>query len=80
MITLGNIALSLKDQVYALKSDYNVFISHSPPPSLALKVLASRPVVDTAILLFIRCRREEFGQFLDTGRPYASTRLFLNVL
>ena len=35
MITLGNIALSLKDQVYGLKSDYNVFISHSPAPSLA---------------------------------------------
>ena len=37
MISLGNIALSLKDRVYALKSDYNVFISHSPPPSLAQK-------------------------------------------
>ena len=35
MISLGNIALSLKDRVYALKSDYNVFISHSRPPSLA---------------------------------------------
>ena len=44
------------------------------------KLLASRPVVDAAVLLFIRCRREEFGQFLDTGRPYASTRLYLNVL
>ena len=43
------------------------------------KLLASCPVVDTAVL-FIRCRCEELGQFLDTGRPYASTRLFLNVL
>ena len=44
------------------------------------KLLASRPVVDMAVLLFIRCRHEELGQFLDTGRPYASMRLFLNVL
>ena len=29
MITLGNIALSLKDRVYALKSDYNVYFSLS---------------------------------------------------
>ena len=44
------------------------------------KLLASRPVVDTAVLFFIWCRREEFGQFLDTGWPIASMRLFLNVL
>ena len=37
MTSLGHIALSLKDRVYAQKSDYNVFISHSPPPSLARK-------------------------------------------
>ena len=44
------------------------------------ELLASRPVVDTAVLLFIWCRREEFGQFLDTGWSNASMRLFLNVL
>ena len=80
MISLGNIALSLKDQVYALKSDYIVFISHSLLLLWLEKLLASCPVVNSAVLLFIRCRREEFGQFLDTGRPYASMRLFLNVL
>ena len=44
------------------------------------KLLASCPVVDLAVLLFIRCRHEEFGQFLDMGRPYASMRFLLNVL
>ena len=34
MISLGNIALSLKDRVIALKSDY-IVISHFLPPSLA---------------------------------------------
>ena len=29
MTSLGNIALSLKDRVYALKSDYNVYFSLS---------------------------------------------------
>ena len=29
MMSLGNIALSLKDRVYALKSDYNVYFSLS---------------------------------------------------
>ena len=80
MTSLGNIALSLKDRVYALKSDYNVYFSLSSSFFGSKKLLASFPAVDLAVLLFIRCRREEFGQFLDAGRPYASTRLFLNVL
>ena len=41
------------------------------------KLLASCPAVDSAVLLFIRCWREEFGQFFDTRRPYASTRTLL---
>ena len=36
MISLGNIALSLKDRVIALKSDY-IVISHFPPPSFGSK-------------------------------------------
>ena len=81
MTSLGNIALSLKDRVYALKSDYNVYFSLSLLLLLWLKkLLASCPAVDSAVLLFIRCWREEFGQFFDTRRPYASMRLFLNVL
>ena len=38
MISLGNIALSLKDRVMALKSDY-IVISHFLPPSLAQSFL-----------------------------------------
>ena len=44
------------------------------------KLFVSCSVVHSAALLFIRCRHEELGQFLDTGRSYVSTRLFLNVL
>ena len=37
MISLGNIAVSLKDRVYAklVKCQITMFISHSPPRSLA---------------------------------------------
>ena len=51
-----------------LQSQITVFISHSPPPSLVRKAS------------FVSSWYEELGQFLDTGRPNASMRLFLNVL
>ena len=69
MTSLGNIALSLKDRVYALKSDYNGLFFTLLLLLWLKKLLASCPAVDLAVLLFIRCRREEFGQFLDTERP-----------
>ena len=53
MISLGNIALSLKDRVLALKSDYIVISHFLPPFLLAQRVLASCPVVDSAVILFI---------------------------
>ena len=51
MISLGNIALSLKDRVYALKSDYIVYFSLSSSFFGSKSFL--RPVVDLAVLLFI---------------------------
>ena len=77
---LWETALSLKDRVYVLKVRLQCLFFTLLLLLWLKKLLASRPVVDTAVLLFIWCRREEFGQFLDTGWPYASTRLFLNVL
>ena len=55
-------------------------LQYTPVEKSRWCLLASRPVVDMAILLFIWCRHEELGQFLDTGWLYSSTRLFLNVL
>ena len=53
MTSLGNIALSLKDRVYALKSDYVVYFSLSSSFFGSKELLASCPVVDSAVLLFI---------------------------
>ena len=80
MTSLGNIALSLKDRVYVFKVRLHCLFFTLLLLLWLKKLLASCPVVDMAVLLFIWCRREEFGQFLDTGWPYASMRLFLNVL
>ena len=44
------------------------------------ELLASCPGIDSAVILFIRCRGEELSQFLDMGRPYVSMRLLANVL
>ena len=80
MITQGNIALSLKDRVYALKSDYNVYFSLSSSffgskSFLRLVLLLTRLFSSSSDV-----GMKNLGQFLDTGRPYASTRFFLNVL
>ena len=64
----------------SLSLDSGQHSTHIPLLLWLKELLASCPVVDSAILLFIRCRHEELGKFLDTGRPYVSMQLFLNVL
>ena len=80
MISLGNIALSWKDRVYALKSDYIVYFS------LSSSFFGSKSFLRLVLLLTqlfsssSDVGMKNLAQFLDTGWPYASTRLFLNVL
>ena len=79
MISLGNIALSLKDQVYALKSDYIVYFS------LSSSSFGSKSFLHLVLLL-----TRLFSSSSDVGmknlansltrKAYASMRLFLNVL
>ena len=53
MTSLGNIALSLKDRVYVFKVRLQCLFFTLLLLLWLKKLLASHPVVDTAILLFI---------------------------
>ena len=53
MTSLGNIALSLKDRVYVFKVRLQCLFFTLLLLLWLEKLLASRPVVDMAILLFI---------------------------
>ena len=80
MTSLGNIALSLKDRVYALKSDYNVYFSLSSS-SFGSKSFLRRVLLLTRLFSFSSdVGVKNLANSFDTRRPYASTRLFLNVL
>ena len=53
MTSLGNIALSLKDRLYVFKVRLQCLFFTLLLPLWFKELLASRPVVDTAVLLFI---------------------------
>ena len=53
MMSLGNIALSLKDRLYVFKVRLQCLFFTLLLPLQLKELLASRPVVDTAVLLFI---------------------------
>ena len=53
MTSLGNIALSLKDRLYVFKVRLQCLFFTLLLLLRLEKLLASRPVVDTAVLLFI---------------------------